>query len=248
MTKASIAATMSRTTARSSSAQSAGLVYLAISLAIAGLVVWGFWPSYFGPLIAGTATRPWFIHAHAAVFLGWVALLLAQVSFIAFGKVAQHRRVGRVGAFYGALVFGVGFAVSIAAPALRVRSGVLPERIASLVVLYNLVDILCFGGFFAAALITRRRPEWHKRWIVSATTALLGAAVGRVIQESLLYRAVWLSPLVASMLIDLSTRQRVHLVSLVSFSILLAASFKVDIMAMSAVWAAVGRTLLGLFL
>ena len=166
MTEASITATMSRTTARSPSAQSAGLPYLAISLAIAGLVVWGFWQSYFGPLIARTATRPWFIHAHAAVFLGWVALLLAQVSFIAFGKVAQHRRVGRVGAFYGALVFAVGFAVSIAAPALRVRSGVLPERIASLVVLYNLVDILCFGGFFAAALIARRQPEWHKRWIL----------------------------------------------------------------------------------
>jgi hypothetical protein len=223
-------------------------VYLAISLAIAGLIVWGFWRSYFGPLIAGTAAKPWFIHAHAAVFLGWVALLLAQVSFIAFGKVAQHRLVGRVGAFYGVLVFGVGFAVSIAAPALRVRSGVLPERIASLVVLYNLVDILCFGGFFAAALITRRRSEWHKRWMLGATTALLGAAVGRIIQEPLLYRAVWLSPLVASMLVDLSTRQRVHLVSVVTLSVLLVASFKVELMAMSPMWAAAGRTLLGLLL
>src|SRR5262245_30344112 len=142
MTEASVAATMSAPTARSSSDQYTALVYLAISLAIAATVVWGFWSSYFGPLIAGTATRPWFIDGHAAVFLGWVALLIAQASFIAFGKVALHRRVGRVGAFYGALVFGVGFAVSIAAPALRVRSGVLAERVASLVVLYNLMDIL----------------------------------------------------------------------------------------------------------
>ena len=134
-------------------------------------MVRGFWPSYFGPLIAGTGARPWFIHAHAAVFLGWVALLVAQVSFIASGKVAQHRRIGRVGVFYGALVFGVGAAVSVAAPALRVRSGMLTERIASLVVLYNLVDILCFGGFFAAALITGRRPELHKRWILCAPQA-----------------------------------------------------------------------------
>jgi hypothetical protein len=223
-------------------------VYLAISLAIAGTVVWGFWSSYFGPLIAGRATRPWFIHVHAAVFVGWVALLIAQTSFIATGNVAQHRRLGRVGAVYGALVFSVGFAVSIAAPALRVRSGLMPERIASLVVLYNLMDILCFGGFFVAALVTRRRTEWHKRWMLSATTALLGAAVGRVIQEPVLYRAVWLSPLVASMLVDLSTRRRVHLVSVVSLSVLLVASFKVDLMAMSPMWAAAGRTLLGLLL
>ena len=57
----------SQTTARSPSAQSAAVAYLALSLAVAGIVVWGFWPSYFGPLIAGTAARPWFIHAHAAV-------------------------------------------------------------------------------------------------------------------------------------------------------------------------------------
>lgn len=238
----------SQTTARSPSAQSSAVAYLALSLAVAGVVVWGFWPSYFGPLIAGTAARPWFIHAHAAVFLGWVVLLVSQVSFIASGKVALHRRIGRVGVFYGALVFGVGAAVSVAAPALRVRSGMLPERIASLVVLYNLVDILCFGGFFAAALVTRRQPELHKRWIFCATSALLGAAVGRVIQDEWLYRAVWVSPLVTVMLIDMSTRRRVHLVSLVGFAALLVASFKVTLIAMSPMWAAVGRWLLGLSL
>jgi hypothetical protein len=246
MTEASVATTMSAPTARSSSDQSTALTYLAVSVAIAGTVVWGFWSSYFGPLIAGTVTRPWFIHGHAAVFLGWVALLITQASFIAFGKVALHRRVGRAGAFYGALVFGVGFAVSIAAPALRVRSGVLSERVASLVVLYNLVDILCFGGFFAAALVSRRRSEWHKRWILVATTALLGAAVGRVVQDQLIYRALWLSPLVALMVIDLSSRRRVHPASLIGVSILFVASFKVAIIAMSPVWAAIGRTLLGL--
>ena len=123
-----------------------------------------------------------------------------------------------------------------------------PERVASLVVLYNLVDIGCFGAFFAAALITRRHQEWHKRWILSAATALLGAAVGRVIQDQWLYRAVWLSPLVASMVIDLSTRRRVHPVSLISLSVFFVVSFKVDIIAMSPVWATVGRVLLRRFL
>jgi hypothetical protein len=74
--------------------------YLAISLAVLGTVVWGFWASYFGPLLAGAVHRPWFIHVHAAVFLGWVTLLIAQASLIAFGKVEQHRRIGRAGAFF----------------------------------------------------------------------------------------------------------------------------------------------------
>ena len=222
--------------------------YLAVSLGIAGVVVWGFWRIYFGLLIAGTVVKPWFIHAHAAVFMGWVVLLIAQAWFIASGKVGQHRRVGRVAAFYGALVFAVGVAVSVTAPALRVRSGALSERIASSVVLYNLVDILCFGGFLVAALVSRRRPELHKRWILCATTALLGAAVGRVIQDEWLYRAAWVSPLMTVMLIDVSTRRRVHVVSLIGLSTLLVASFKVPIIAMSPISAEVGRWLLGLSL
>src|SRR5262245_10120124 len=248
MAEASVAAKLSHPSARVRSVRATAGAYLAISLAVLGTVVWGFWASYFGPLLAGAVHRPWFIHVHAVVFLGWVTLLIAQASFIAFGKVEQHRRIGRAGAFYGALVFGIGVAVSVAAPALRVRSGVQPERVASLVVLYDLVDIACFGGFFGAALITRRHQEWHKRWILSATTALLGAAVGRVIQDQWLYRAVWLSPLVASMVIDLSTRRRVHPVSLISLSVLFVVSFKVAIITMSPVWATVGRVLLRRFL
>ena len=247
MTEASITATMSRTTARSPSAQSAGLPYLAISLAIAGLVVRGFWPSYFGPLIAGTATRPWFIHGHAAVYLVG-GLCSLRVSFIAFGKVGHSIAASVAWALsIGALVFGVGFAVSIAAPALRVRSGVLPERIASLRWCSTTWWTYCASADSGRSADRSRQPEWHKRWILSATTALLGAAVGRMIQEPLVYRAVWLSPLVASMLIDLSRRQRVHLVSLISLSVLLVASFKVDIIAMSPVWAAVRAHALGAF-
>src|SRR4030095_12541465 len=82
MDETSISAPLSQTIARSSTVQSTALAYLAISLAIAGTVVWGFWPSYFGPLLAGSVTRPWFIHAHATVFLGWVALLIAQASLL----------------------------------------------------------------------------------------------------------------------------------------------------------------------
>ena len=81
-----------------------------------------------------------------------------------------------------------------------------------------------------------------------ATSALLGAAVGRVIQDEWLYRAVWISPLVVVMLIDVSTRRRVHVVSLVGFAVLLVVSFKVALISMSPMWAAVGRWLLDLSL
>ena len=41
----------------------------------------------------------------------------------------------------------------------------------------------------------RGHPELHKRLILNATVALLGAAVGRVLPVSFAYLVVWLSPL-----------------------------------------------------
>ena len=40
--------------------------------------------------------------------------------------------------------------------------------------------ISIFAGLFIAAIVNVKRPEWHKRLILSATCAILFAAVGRV--------------------------------------------------------------------
>jgi len=85
------------------------------------MVVRGFWPSYFGPLVSGGVTRPWIIHLHGVIFVGWMALLLAQVSLVAMGRVRLHRRVGNIGIAYGVLVLVIGLAVSFVAPVLHVR-------------------------------------------------------------------------------------------------------------------------------
>ena len=57
--------------------------YLAITLILIAMVVRGFWPSYFGPLLSGGVTRPWIIHMHGVIFVGWMTLLLAQVLSVA---------------------------------------------------------------------------------------------------------------------------------------------------------------------
>jgi hypothetical protein len=44
----------------------------------------------------------------------------------------------------------------------------------------QLVDMALFATLATAALLTRRRPEVHKRLILMATLAVLGAAVGRI--------------------------------------------------------------------
>jgi hypothetical protein len=206
-------------------------LHLLLAIGLALTILWGFWPSYFGFLARGdVARRPWVIHVHAAVFVAWIVLVVVQASLVTGGRVLTHRRLGVAAATYGALVFAVGLFISVAAPRLRVAAGQMKPAQASLVTLYNLTDVLLFGAFLAAALLHRNRADLHRRLMLSATVALAGAAVGRVIPgDSPWYLVVWLWPLLVLIAVELWTRRRLHVVSLLSVALFVLASFKVQI-------------------
>ncbi len=213
----------------------------------ASLVVWGFWSSYFRPLLTGTADRPWIVHLHAAVFVGWVLLLIWQAALAAAGRLALHRRIGKAGMIYGALVVLTGVLVSIGGPALRVRAGEFSIEVGGMVAVLSLADLLLFGVFLVLAFVCRHRPETHKQWIVGATAALGGAAVGRVLRpDSLEYLFAWLSPVLAVMVIQVICRRRIPVASIVSGGLIVVAFFKVPLLA-APIWRDIGRALVGPF-
>jgi hypothetical protein len=206
--------------------------YLGISIAFAGIVTWGFWRTYFAPLIAGTAERPWIVHLHAAVFVGWVLVLIAQAALATAGRVRLHRQVGLAGMAYGAFVFLVGVMVSIGGPALRARAGEFSVEVAGMVAVLSLADLVLFGAFLAFAFAYRAKPELHKQWVIAATAALGGAAVGRVLRtDSLAYLFVWLSPVLAVVAIDLAARRRLSVVPFVSGGLIVVSFFKARLFA-----------------
>jgi hypothetical protein len=220
--------------------------YFAIALLIAGIVGWGFWGTYYSRAL-GRTDLPSIVHVHAAVFTIWVLVLVAQAALVVAGNVRLHRRLGAAGMIYGAVVFAVGLAVSIGAPALRVRSGLFPLDVGGVVVIYKLCDMLLFGAFLACAFATRDKPELHKRWIIAATAALCGAALGRVVPGNTpQYLLLWLSPILATAGVDLLLRRRVHWIPLVSGALLVAAFFKEPLFAAPA-WREIGNAILAPF-
>ena len=221
--------------------------YLGIAILFAGIVTWGFWRSYFAPLISGTVERPWIVHLHAAVFVGWVLLLMAQAALASAGRVRLHRQIGVAGMAYGAFVFLIGVMVSIGAPALRVRAGDFPVEVGGMVAILSLADLVLFGAFLAFAFAYRSQPEVHKQWVVAATAALGGAAVGRVLKsDSLAYLLVWLSPVLAIIAIDLASRRRLRAVPFVSGGLIVVSFFKAQLLA-APIWGEFGRALVSPF-
>ena len=181
----------------------------AVAIAIAAV---GFWPTYFGPFLAGTVDKTPIVHLHAAVYVGWLAIFLTQTVLAATGRIASHMKLGRIAIGYGVLVIAVGLLTAFARFALRVRAG---EAAGEAQLLGPLLDMLVFAPAFAAAVYYRRQPELHKRLMVVATTALLIAAVGRMPflgepPNQLLFHSIWVAPILLAMAHDFWGQRKVH--------------------------------------
>jgi hypothetical protein len=220
-------------------------VYVTLAVAMTMMAVASFWAIYFGPLLRGDADRPWLFHLHGAVFLGWMALLVAQAMLVSIGRTRLHRRVGTVGMAYGALVLALGLAITFFAASMHMASGAWDLDSAAAFLLLPLGDMVLFAGFFGAAVAYRRRPEIHKRLILLATIALLFAAVARIVpfEPPSIFLLVWLAPLGAAMFYDWRRRGRVHPAYAIGLVILLVAFARVWAMNHEP-WLTIGRALL----
>ena len=217
---------------------------MAMALLMTAIVLVGFWPTFFGPLLRGLADRHWLLNLHGAVFAGWLVLLIAQVTLAARGRLAAHRRLGAFGIAYGCVVLLLGLAVSFAAPLLHLEAGDWDINRAAGFLIVPLGDMVLFGGFFGAAIARRRTPEVHKRLMLLATVSLLFAAVGRMTFLALpAVVAVWLAPVLLAMAHDAVTRRRIHPVYLIGLPVLVIGLLRLPL-EQSPAWIAIGRSAL----
>jgi len=187
--------------------------YVGVAVLMTVLVGIGFWPSYYGPLVRGVAEVPAFLHIHGIIYIGWMALLIVQAVLAATGRIRAHRSLGNVGIGYGVVVWVVGLLVSFAAPVMHVHAGQWTSDEAAAFLPIPLGDMVLFGGFFAAAVVYRRRTEIHKRLMLLATVAILFAAAFRLQAAGVpmsVAIALWFSPVALGIAYDFSTRRRAH--------------------------------------
>ena len=240
--------TVAATVATSARVRTKTSFYVGLALFMVAIVLIGFWPSYYGQILHGIPDRPLVLHAHGAIFTGWLVLLIAQVVLAWRGRVQMHRRVGRWGVAYGFLVLAIGIVVGLAAPVMHADSGEWTRDRAAGFVLVTMGDMVLFGSLFVAAVVYRRKPEIHKRLMVGATVALLFAAVGRMPLDSRPFVAavVWLSPILIGMLYDWKSRGRPHAAYVISAVWLFVGALR-TLATDSAAWLPIGHAVIDFF-
>ena len=197
--------------------------YVGLGGVVAVVAFIGFWPTYFGPLLAGKVDKLPLIHFHAAVYVGWLLIFIAQTVFAARRRVDLHIKLGKIGIGYGVIVILVGLLAGFGMFAVRVRAGEVAEAQRRLI--GPLVDMFVFAPFFVAAVYYRRRPELHKRLMIVATTTLLIAAVVRMsfLGDPVhlgLVLLIWSSPILLAMGYDFAKRRIVHPVYLLGLAVM----------------------------
>jgi hypothetical protein len=157
---------------------------------------------------------PLHVHLHAVVFFGWVTLFVTQNVLVTRGSIALHRRLGWIGAGWAAAMVAIGIYTTVT----MTRNATTPFFfLPAYFLVMNSLSILCFGALVTAAILLRRRTEWHRRLLYCAVAVLTGPAFGRLLPMPLLipyaqwavFAAVMLW-LPIAMVADLRRHGRVH--------------------------------------
>ncbi len=194
--------------------------YFFMSLLIAVVAVYGFSHTIGQNLLHASPIPPFILTIHAIVFPGWVLFFILQSALVRSRNVRLHRTLGW---------FGIAFAVGLLVIGYLTATGMdrfflqrLHETDAPAFLIIQLMDLVCFAIPFALAIYWRRRPEFHRRLMLIASSGLTDAAWARFPLIPLVYSPAGVDALVLlGILRDLIVDRRIHKVYLYAFPLLI---------------------------
>jgi hypothetical protein len=120
---------------------------------------------------------PLIVLFHAAAFVGWLALLTAQVLLIRSRRVHIHRRLGVAGMVLAGAMVILGTAAALSMGRLQFDASVRVTPLLS----DQIADMVAFAGLAGAAFLLRKQPAAHKRLILLATVSISDAGFARLL-------------------------------------------------------------------
>ncbi|WP_427968607.1 hypothetical protein [Altererythrobacter sp.] len=157
-------------------------LYKTVALALAALILIAF-GLFNGLGITDLRVMPRSAWLHGLIMFAWLALFVVQ-SFLGTGRnLSLHRKLGWFGAGLAvvavATAWNTGFTTTMVD---RVPPVFYPPYFLGL----NLLTPVFFAGFITAAILMRKRTDWHRRLMLGAILIVTEPALGRLTIISLL--------------------------------------------------------------
>jgi hypothetical protein len=198
---------------------------VAMAVLIAVIVFVGFSPTfYLRSTFNPDKSLSIFLHVHGFALSAWIVLFLVQTLLIVNGSPGLHRRVGWVMAGLAACIV-----MLMSAAIVEQLRRVPPEPPPPIALALGVFDIIVFATLVSSAIYLRKRADWHKRLLLSATILLLGAPMVRIVVlfgvDDIL-KIMLLCPVITDLVFvpcfiyDFLTRRRVHPAYLVGLGLI----------------------------
>jgi hypothetical protein len=155
--------------------------YTVVAVLAALVAFAGFARTYYLKDLFGTPALSGLVHAHGIVMTAWLALFFVQARLIAAQRVDLHRRLGLAGGLLALLIVVVGTATSIESA----RHGLSPGLPPLVFLAIPLGVVVVFAVLVTAALLLRRRADFHKRLMALASISILTPAIARIPVDAL---------------------------------------------------------------
>ena len=144
-------------------------------------VQWGFYQSYTSqfPHFKNATTL---IHIHGALLMTWMLLLIVQPLLIHSDKPRLHRAIGKVSWVLGPLIIISLFLVGRGSYARGL--GIFPEQENLSFIVLDMRGFLSFAIFWSLAMMNRKFPDAHMRYMIATGILAIGPGVSRGLDHS----------------------------------------------------------------
>ena len=127
-------------------------------------------------------------HIHAVIFMGWIALYLAQHITASNRNWAMHQRLGQLAYVWVPSMVAAGCVIMIVVAR---RTGGPFFFAVNEFLISNLAGLLTFGGLAWWALRRQRYTGWHRRLMLVSMSVLTGPGLGRLLPMPFMIPYAW---------------------------------------------------------
>lgn len=147
--------------------------FVGMSALMLAIVLAGFGRSFYLRAYLGYADLPNHLVVHGIVLTAWFSIAFAQTCLIATHRVQVHRRLGLAGVVVAAAVVAASVWTVV-----RRDAPVIDESPRA--AFGNLTTLFAFSICIVIAMLMRKRPAVHKRFMLIASISIMGPAIDRL--------------------------------------------------------------------